>query len=99
MNTYKCSDGTRVTQDQINRYMRKAKKEMIEAQKLIFGYNFCETCERNDCKPLDCSHTISVDKAKKMGRTELCWGAFSMILEGRCCHKKRDGLNLQFNGN
>lgn len=96
MNTYECSNGDRVTQKQIERKMRSAKSQMIRVQKEVFGYNFCETCNRNDCKPIDCAHIISVDKAKKMNQTELCWDVFNMTIEGRKCHQKRDKLNLQF---
>lgn len=96
MNTYKTSDGERVTQSQIESRMRKAKEQLIQNQLDEFGYNFCTECHRNDCKPVDCAHIVSVQEAKNSGQTELCWSIENMELKGRNCHKKQDGLDLKF---
>lgn len=96
MPTYKCSDGTRVTQGQIDRNIRKAKIQLLSNCKEEHGYIFCQECKHNDCKPVDCSHNISVDKCKKSGKTELCWDINNMKLRGRDCHKLKDGLDLKF---
>ena len=72
MNTYKTSTGERVTQKQIDINIRLAKAIVIEKQLEEHGYNFCEVCERNDYKPTDCAHQISVKEAKESGRSELC---------------------------
>lgn len=96
MNTYLCSDGTRVTQAQIDRNIHKAKEQLIENCIDEFGYVFCQVCKENDCKPVDCSHNKSVDKCKKEGKTELCWSLDNMKLRGRYCHKIYDKSNLQF---
>lgn len=97
MPTYKLSDGTRVTQGQIDRNIRKAKIQLISNCKDKYGYVFCQECKRNDCRPVDCSHNISIDKCKKEGKTELCWDISNLILRGRLCHLKHDKLNLNFN--
>ncbi|TYP71515.1 hypothetical protein BD809_10997 [Aquimarina intermedia] len=98
-NTYACSDGTRVDQKTIDYRIKKAK-----AQKKIefideHGYLFCEDCERNDCKPIDASHEVSVYEAKKTGRTELCWSVENLRYRGRPCHQRYDKLDVQFNPN
>lgn len=92
MGSSKCSDGTRVTTSVCESRIRKAKEEKIEKFKDEHGYLFCEDCLRNDCIPVDCSHNISVDKAKKSGQTELCWSVENITLRGRPCHKKHDRL-------
>ena len=97
MNTYNTSNGKRISQAEIDRKTTAAKKQLIQDQLDEFGYNFCTTCKRNDCKPVDCAHVISVDEAKKTGRSELCYDVENMELTGRFCHKKQDGLDLQFN--
>lgn len=99
MNTYKCSDGKRVTQAQIDRNIRKAKWELISNCKSRYGYVFCQDCKQNDCKPVDCSHNKSVQECKNEGKTELCWSVNNMELIGRPCHKIKDGLNIQFKNN
>ena len=96
MNTYKCSDNTRVTQKQIDRNIRKAKIQLISNCKEKHGYIFCQKCRRNDCKPVDCSHNFSVQDCKNAGMTELCWNLSNLELVGRLCHEKKDKLNLQF---
>ena len=97
MNTYKCSDGTRITQSEIDRQIRTSKRVLIQNQLDEYGYNFCTKCRKNDCKPIDCSHNVSVKKCKEISKTELAWDIQNMELVGRNCHKKKDGLNLQFN--
>lgn len=99
MNTYKTSSGERVTQTQIDNFTRVAKAKVLQKQLDEHGYNFCSVCKRNDCKPIDCAHEISVKKAKESGRTELCWDVNNIIPTGRNCHKKQDGLDLKFQGN
>ena len=96
MGTYKCSDGTRVTQALINNNIRSAKYLLMYNCLDKYGYIFCQECKRNDCKPVDCSHNKSVQECKNEGKTELCWSLKNMKLRGRNCHKKKDGLNLQF---
>lgn len=96
MNSYKCSDGTKVTQAQIDRNIRKAKIQLLNDCMVKYGYIFCQECRRNDCKPIDCSHKKSVQQCKNEGKTELCWNVENMKLLGRDCHKKLDKLNLQY---
>lgn len=98
MNTYKTSSGDRISQKQIDINIRLAKAIVIEKQLKEHGYNFCTDCKRNDCKPIDCSHHISVKEAKETGRTELCWDINNISLVGRNCHQKKDGLDLKFKG-
>lgn len=97
MNTYKTSTGERFTQSQIDKKIREAKKEALERQFDIIGFNCCEKCGKNKNDTyLDCSHDISVKKAKEEGRTEECWNVKNIKILCRACHQKKDGLNLQF---
>ena len=88
--TYSTSTGKRYTTQQIENKMRKTKSLKLEMQFIEYGYNFCEECKRNDCKPLDCSHDISVKEAKEIGCAELCWDLNNITIRGRKCHQKHD---------
>ena len=91
---YKDSSGSSWTTPQVNRKSDKAAKELLELQKIEHGYNFCTKCKRNDCKPIDVSHTVSRKKAKEMGKVELLWDKSNMEILGRKCHQQKDGLWL-----
>lgn len=97
MNTYKMSDGNPVTKYRIDQLVRATKKMLLEHQREAYGYNFCETCGRNDDVPIDCAHIVSVKECQESGRAELAWDITNMVVEGRECHKKRD--NLRIGGN
>lgn len=100
MNTYKTSTGERFTQSQIDAKIREAKKSALERQFDMIGFNCCEKCGNNGSNTrLDCSHDISVDRAKKNGETEKCWDVKNIKILCRNCHKTKDGLNLQFSNN
>jgi len=99
MNYHHTSDGNRISKDEIDRNIRKAKAEKIRLHVEEFSYICCTTCGRNDCKPVDCAHIISVNECQKSGHAELAWDLDNIVLEGRECHKKRDGLDLKFNSN
>lgn len=95
--TYSDKDGKRYTTSQIDAKIRLAKGIKLDKQLQEHGYNFCETCKRNDCKPITCAHVISVKEAKESGNAQLCWDLNNIVLEGMPCHQKRDKLNIQFN--
>ena len=88
------STGERVSTSTCDYRTRQAKIQKREEFIKEHGYLFCEDCQRNDCVPIDCSHDISVDQCKKMGKTELCWDVNNITLRGRKCHEKHDRLNL-----
>ena len=94
--TYSDSDGNRYTTSQIELNIKKNALLLLDMQFLEDGYNYCERCKRNDCKPIDVSHTISRKKAKADGCVELLWDFDNLEILGRKCHKKKDKLNLQF---
>lgn len=96
MNTYLDSWGNRWTTQQIEQKIKKSCLRKLEFQRNVHGYNFCEDCKRNDCKPLDCSHDISRKKAKEQGTVEVLWDLDNIEILGRDCHKKKDGLDLKF---
>lgn len=70
--------------------------DLLDIQFITHGYNFCQKCKRNDCKPLDVSHTVSRKKAKEEGRVEILWDLDNLEILGRKCHQEKDRLNLQF---
>ena len=92
--SYSGSDGTRYTTEQIERKIRGAAIDLVDIQFIEYGYNFCTKCGRNDCKPVDVSHTISRKKAKEDGCVEVLWDLDNLELLGRKCHKDKDKLNL-----
>lgn len=96
--TYSDSEGNRWTTDQIDIKSDEAAKELLQDQLDEWGYNFCEECKRNDCKPIDVAHyPVSRKEAKETGRAELCWdNKNNMEILGRNCHKKHDKLSLQW---
>ena len=93
--TYKDSEGNRYTTEQIEWKIKRAALEKLYIQFLTHGYNFCSKCKRNDCKPIDVSHTISRKKAKEEGSTELLWDLDNLEILGRRCHQLKDGLTIQ----
>lgn len=94
MNTYSDSKGNRYTTSQIERKIKKSALELLEMQFIEYGYNFCQSCKRNDCKPIDVSHTISRKKAKEDGCVEVLWDYCNLEILGRLCHQKKDKLKL-----
>ena len=94
MNHFTDSKGNKIPKTKIDSNIRKAKAMKLEKQKEEKGYNFCETCFRNDCLPVTNAHIISVDRCQKDNRIhlELAWDLDNIVLEGMPCHKKRDGL-------
>lgn len=97
MNTYSTSTGERFTQSQIDRKITEAKAKALQKQIDEFDYNFCEQCGRNASGTrLDCSHDISVKRAKEEGKTEQSWDVKNIVIRCRSCHQKHDKLNLQF---
>ncbi len=97
MNTYQTSTGERVTQPQIDSRIRKAKAEALKNQFNEYGYNYCEECGKSSGTRLDCSHDISVKKAKENSQTEQCWNVGNITITCRECHQQKDGLALKFN--
>ena len=91
MNHYYTSENERVAKSVIDRKIREAKANALSEQFWEFGYNFCEDCLTSR-GILDCSHTISVDKAQKTRRTELAWDVKNIKVRCRECHKKHDNL-------
>jgi len=94
MNTTSTSTGERITTQECDRRIRKAKQERIDIEMLEHGYVFCHDCKRSGGVRIDCSHDISVKEAKESGRTELCWDVENITMLCRQCHKKKDGLYL-----
>lgn len=94
MNTYSDNKGNRYTTPQIEVKIKKSALLKLEIQFVEYGYNFCEQCKRNDCKPIDVSHTVSRKSAKENGTVELLWDLDNLEILGRRCHQKKDKLNL-----
>lgn len=96
-NLYRTSTGEKFTTAQIEAKMRVAKATALEKQFDEHRYNFCEQCGKNASGTrLDCSHDISVKKAKENGQSEQCWNVGNITILCRECHQEKDGLNTQF---
>jgi len=90
MNYYRTSTGERISKSIVDANIRKAKQEKLSKFLQDNGYYYCEDCKRNDCKPIDCSHDISVKECQENGMTELAWDVNNITLRGRACHRKHD---------
>ena len=90
MNYVKISSGERIKRSVFDRKVNEAKKLRMQMQLDEFGYNFCEVCKRNDCKPIDASHDISVKECVESGRAELAYDLNNITPTGRKCHKIKD---------
>lgn len=96
MGTYKCSNGERITQQQLDRRIKKAKAKKLQLFLDKYGYLFCEECNNNNCKPIDCSHDVPVNECKNSGRTELAYDVDNITLRGRECHARIDKNDVQW---
>lgn len=85
MGTYNTSYGERVSQSQIDSNIRKAKLEFTQNVE-----PYCHGCGRTG-ERLSVSHTLSVDKCKKSGRSELAWDINNFELECTDCHLTWEG--------
>ncbi len=92
MNSYSCSDGSRLKQSVIDSLIRKAKANKIREQFEEYGYNFCEECKISSGVYLDCSHNISVKKCKENGETEKAFDVNNITIRCRKCHQIHDKL-------
>lgn len=95
-NTYKTSDGQRFTNSQIDIKIRQAKAKKIQNMLNEHSYIFCEQCGVSSGTHLDCSHDISVKRAKEEGKTEQCWNVKNITILCRKHHQEKDKLNTQF---
>lgn len=95
--TYSTSTGERYTTRQIEDKIRVAKAERLQLQFDEHSYNFCESCGSNgNGTRLDCSHEISVGKAKAEGRAEIAWNVGNIVIRCRPCHSRYDNNDTQF---
>lgn len=92
MNSYSCSDGSRLKQSVIDRLITKAKAQKVKEQFEEYGYNFCEKCKISNGTYIDCSHNESVKSCKENGRTELAFDIKNITMLCRKCHKIHDKL-------
>ena len=95
MGTYSTSTGERYTTAQLDSKIREAKSLKISEFIDEYGYVFCEECGRNVSNTyIDCSHDISVKKAKENGQAEQCYNVKNIKLLCRRCHLVKDLLYL-----
>lgn len=95
MNSYRTSQGDRLTKSKIDRNTRKA-KEIKKGNWLKYRtFFYCETCGQTEHSHIiDNSHIISVKYAQETGRTELAWDQDNIIYQCRKCH-----IELENKGN
>ena len=94
MPSYKISNGEFLDKSIIDRKVNEAKKQVIAEQLDKFGYNHCSICKRNDCKPIDAMHVLSVDSCQKMGMSDLAWHENNILPVGRNCHRQFDKCSI-----
>lgn len=79
--TYKCSDGTRVTQGQIDRRRSKAYEQMHDPSiTQCAAYPFISWNDHD--------HTISQARCKQLGKTELIWDVQNIEFSSRLAHNE-----------
>lgn len=96
MNYVYTSTGEKIKRSVFDRKVNKAKKQRVQIQLDDEGYNVCEVCKRNDCKPVDASHDISVKWCVENKQAELAYDINNITPTGRFCHQEKDGLDLRF---
>lgn len=74
-NRYRCSDGTLVSQVEINRNLRQVYKFIDSSRERC-----CQGCN-NYTKPLSHSHIISVARCKELGKAELIYDEDNLEIE------------------
>lgn len=92
MNTYECSDGTRLKKSVIDSLVRKAKEQKLRQFVDENGYVFCEECKVSNAFKFDCSHDLSVKKCQENGTTELAFDVNNISILCRKCHQIKDQL-------
>ena len=105
MNTWRCSNGERITEAKKQRNIRHAKAEKIRQFKNDHGRCYCENCGTNQGH-ISCSHIISVKYAQETGRTQLAWFIPNIQLHCSGCHAdierktnfEREDIYVQING-
>jgi hypothetical protein len=80
-NKYLCSDGTYVTQSQINNRYRWSKEKKYAG---ITTTLLCEGCQKETGNDND--HTIAQARCKVIGKTELIWNPKCYVWSCRKCH-------------
>lgn len=92
MNSYQCSDGTRLKESVIKKLITKAKAEKLRQFVDENGYIFCEECKTSNAFKFDMSHNLPVKKCKEQGKTELAFDVKNITILCRTCHQIRDRL-------
>lgn len=101
MNHYFDSEGQKYSQNQVKRYIDKAKARRIELCKEERGYVWCFDCDTengalNKNEYIDMSHNKSVKWCKENRCIELAWDVENIFPRHRSCHQVKDGLDLKF---
>ena len=91
-NTFRTSDGERLTKFEINKRIKSAKDKYTEIARKKAGIIICERCKDKSCWPIQRSHIISVNEAQNSGRAELCWDINNLEHLGQPCHSKFEDL-------
>ena len=99
MNSYYCSDGTRVYKDQLDRNVRDCKAKKLSLFLNEHGFFYCEACGRSDCLPITCAHLESVNSCQQNRHAEKAWDLDNIRLMCLKCHAKYDKNDVQLNFN
>lgn len=90
INSYSCSNGTRVSKAVLDRNVRKAKEIKTRNYKNDHGFISCEFTGQSSGTYFDIMHIISVNEAQNSGRSELCWDQRNLRFGTREIHKNHD---------
>lgn len=94
-NKIKTSSGEVMSRSEFDNRIRRAKAKKIQIMLDKYGYIFCEDCNKNSCKPIDCSHDKSVKSCIEDGVAELAYSVKNITMRGRECHNIYDKTNLK----
>lgn len=81
--TWECSDGSRVTQGQIDTRYRLSREQKYSGITVTL---MCECCGKE--RGNDNDHTISQSRCKKIHKTELIWHQGNYVWSCRKCHQE-----------
>ena len=95
-NSYRLSNGDRITKSQIDARVKKAKAIVLDNQMKDYGFNFCEVCQRSSGVRLSCSHIVSTKTCQEIGNSELAYDVENVEILCLKCHSRRDLLDLRF---
>ena len=79
-NTYRTSSGERITQAQLDKRIKDCKTLISQSRLPV-----CTGTGKTD-EVLDMDHTLSVDMCKRIGKSELAYDPYNIVISSRTAH-------------